>query len=170
MQVPPGWHADPYGLADRRWWDGEKWSDQTETTGAASLGQTHSAEVATTAAHLEPVLVQIGEIAFTQHWMITPSATMPLRGTQLLVREDVTVQKRIPGYAIVLAIVFFIACLIGLLFLLINEEVPSGSVEVSAEAPGGFSFRTSIPVRSQAEVQEVRRKVDYARSLVTSQQ
>ena len=26
---PAGWYPDPAGQADRRWWDGTRWTDQT---------------------------------------------------------------------------------------------------------------------------------------------
>jgi hypothetical protein len=122
----------------------------------------------TRSAHEEQVLVQIGEISCTQNWMVTPSGTVPLRGVQFQVpRENVTRHKRIPPVAIVLAIAFAIFCLIGLLFLLIQEEVVSGSIEVTATSPNGFTFQTSVPVQDQAGVIDVRNRVDYARRLVT---
>jgi hypothetical protein len=30
---PPGWHADPSGQHQLRWWDGARWSDHTWTEG-----------------------------------------------------------------------------------------------------------------------------------------
>ncbi len=27
--IPPGWHADPSGQSQFRWWDGVRWTDQT---------------------------------------------------------------------------------------------------------------------------------------------
>ena len=32
----PGWYPDPRGEADERWWDGESWTDRTETDGTFS--------------------------------------------------------------------------------------------------------------------------------------
>ena len=32
----PGWYPDPRGEADERWWDGERWTERTETGGVFS--------------------------------------------------------------------------------------------------------------------------------------
>ncbi len=29
---PPGWHPDPWGQAEFRWWDGGRWTDQTQSS------------------------------------------------------------------------------------------------------------------------------------------
>ncbi|HZN20477.1 MAG TPA: hypothetical protein VFB84_20140 [Micromonosporaceae bacterium] len=42
----------------------------------------------------------------------------------------------IPAYAVVLSIVLFVFCLLGLLFLLIHEKRYSGFVWVTATGPG----------------------------------
>ena len=110
--------------------------------------------------------MQVGELACTEHWLLTPGGTVPLRRMQFMVRENVVVQRRIPPYAIVLAIIFFLACLLGLLFLLIQEDVVSGSVEVTATGPDGFSFHTSMPVSRPGDVVAARERVDFCRRLV----
>lgn len=175
MEHQAGWYPDPYGQAEQRWWDGTDWTAQTQ-----SLGVVEPIPVASTTdvvvqarndsvighAGTEPVMVQIGEIACTQNWLMVPGSTVPLSGCDFQLRESVTVQRRIPPYAIVLAIIFFMACLLGLLFLLIQEDVLSGSVEVTVSKPGGPKFNASVPVRSQRDIDEVRSKVDYARALV----
>ncbi|HEY2428123.1 MAG TPA: DUF2510 domain-containing protein [Acidimicrobiales bacterium] len=33
---PVGWHPDPYGHADRRYWDGHNWTDRVATGGVAT--------------------------------------------------------------------------------------------------------------------------------------
>jgi len=118
------------------------------------------------AAPVEAVLVQIGEISVTEHWLVTPSGTVPLRRTQFQVQELVTTQERIPPHAIVLAIIFAWFCLIGLLFLLIKERVTSGVVTVTVTGPESFQFTTSVPATSASTVVEVRQQVQYARDLV----
>jgi uncharacterized protein YxjI len=32
---PPGWHPDPSGAPQQRWWDGQQWTDQTQPNQAA---------------------------------------------------------------------------------------------------------------------------------------
>ena len=29
---PPGWHTDPWGQAEARWWDGSNWTEQTRSS------------------------------------------------------------------------------------------------------------------------------------------
>jgi len=167
-----GWYPDPSNPAGYRWWNGSTWSSETQQGGepTATLELWGSAEVdrSVVAARAagEQVLVQVGELACSQNWLMTPNGTVPLRSVQFLVRENVVVQKRIPPYAIVLAIIFFLACLLGLFFLLLSEETYSGSIEVTATAPDGFTFHTSIPTRDARTVEEVRSRVTFARSLV----
>ena len=33
----PGWYPDPNGQAYQRWWDGEKWTEQTQQTATAAV-------------------------------------------------------------------------------------------------------------------------------------
>jgi hypothetical protein len=47
----------------------------------------------------------------------------------------------IPVWAIVLAIIFFVFCLLGLLFLLVKERRVHGAVQVGVQGPG-FSYAT----------------------------
>lgn len=32
-----GWHADPFGRFERRWWDGDRWSEKVSTGRAKAL-------------------------------------------------------------------------------------------------------------------------------------
>ncbi len=47
--VPPaaGWHADPWGDATWRWWDGAQWTGYTDRTSPLSSGAAVAAELAT---------------------------------------------------------------------------------------------------------------------------
>ncbi|MFZ4434295.1 MAG: DUF2510 domain-containing protein [Microthrixaceae bacterium] len=191
-----GWFPDPMDPAMVRYFDGTNWTEHTQpnpqvaaapptapyepvqfaqtstdlvpaqwSVGGAQLGSIQGYEVAPAAAQ-EAVLVEIGEIAVTQNWLITPSGSYPLAGMQFQVQEMVTQQERIPPFAIVLAIVFFLVCLLGLLFLLMKQTVVSGSVTVTVSGPNNFSFVTSVPARNVNTVNDIRQKVEYARSLV----
>ena len=109
-------------------------------------------------------LTTIGDIAVTERTVITPAGTFPIAGTTWTLAPQTQEQTRIPGYAIVLAIVFALACLIGLLFLLIKEKTVSGYVQVSVQGPGLY-HSTHIQVSSYAQVQAIQQHVDYARTL-----
>jgi len=78
----------------------------------------------------EPLLT-IGDISVTQTQVIVPQGTFPLRGTTWTLQDSTQVTEAIPAYAIVLAILFFVVCLLGLLFLLIKEKRYSGFVTVT---------------------------------------
>lgn len=110
--------------------------------------------------------MQVGEISCTQHWVVTPIGSYPLAGCTFLVRDNLHHQRRIPPYAIVLAVLFFWLCLLGLLFLLIQEDIVTGSVEVSVTGEDGLAFYSSVPIGSTHEADDVRRRVDYCRNLV----
>src|SRR5687768_11580322 len=77
------------------------------------------------------VLVTIGDMACTESTVITPAGTFPLKGTTWIVSNQTQTSERIPPHAIVLAIVFFLFCLLGLLFLLMKERTTTGFVQVS---------------------------------------
>ena len=112
----------------------------------------------------EPILLTLGEISVTSTSLILPSGRHPVKGAVWTVMDQSRSSQRIPPYAIVLAIVFALACLIGLLFLLIKETVVSGYVNVTVQGKG-FYQATQVPVSSAWEVQRVRQLVDQARSL-----
>lgn len=164
---PPGWFPDPVEGHGERYWDGQRWTDDRRSP-LPVLHEHSTPPRSDVPASSEPVLVQVGELACTEHWLLTPGGTVPLRRMQFMVRENVVVQRRIPPYAIVLAVLFFLACLLGLLFLLIQEDVVSGSVEVTATGPDGFSFHTSMPVSRPGDVVAARERVDYCRRLVAA--
>lgn len=112
----------------------------------------------------EPVLLWIGDIGVTQHWVVTPNGAAPLAGSQWIVRDGTRVEERIPPYAIVLAILFALACLLGLLFLLMKERHVVGFVEVTVRS-GGVYHVAQIPARMPGEIDGVRRLVHQAQSM-----
>jgi hypothetical protein len=110
------------------------------------------------------VLVQLGDIQVTQFHVITPGGAYPLDRTTWVVTDHTTYTESIPTYAIVLAIVFALACLLGLLFLLIKERKPQGFVLVSVQGPG-FSHSTQMWPGSGAYAHQ---QVGYIRTLVAA--
>lgn len=112
-------------------------------------------------------LVTIGDVAVTQTQYVTPAGAFPLARTQWIVQENVYTTQGIPVYAIVLAVLFFLVCLLGLLFLLIKEERTTGYVQVTVQGSGTF-HATQIPVSNRLQVGDVHQRVNYVRSLVAA--
>lgn len=73
-------------------------------------------------------------------------------------------EEKIPAYAIVLAIIFFLFCLLGLLFLLIKERKTTGFVQITVQN-GPRTHNTHVPVHSPGQAAEVLARVNYARTL-----
>ncbi|HEV2032845.1 MAG TPA: hypothetical protein VGU71_01385 [Candidatus Dormibacteraeota bacterium] len=116
-----------------------------------------------------PVLVTVGDMACTQTSVITPTGAYPLAGTTWIVANNTVTTESIPAYAIVMAIIFFLFCLLGLLFLLIKERKTQGYVQVSVQGPGVF-HATQVPVSSPAQILDIEQRVNYVRSLVAALQ
>jgi hypothetical protein len=111
-----------------------------------------------------PTLVTIGDIAVTGDGILTPVGQLPLRGAAWTVTDMSRTEETMPAYAIVLAILFFFACLLGLLFLLIKEKKTTGFVQVTVSS-GGRYHATMIPVTHPNAVTGIMQQVNYARSL-----
>jgi hypothetical protein len=126
-----------------------------------------ASEVVAPSTSTEQFILTIGDIGVSPHWVVTPSGSAPLAGSQWIVRDTSRTEKKIPTYAIVLAIVFALLCLIGLLFLLIKEERVTGYVEVTVMS-GDLQYMTQIPVSSQAQIARVRQDVAQAQSLAAA--
>lgn len=113
----------------------------------------------------EPIRVRLCDIACTDSQVLTPFGSYPLRGTSWSVTNQTYVTDSIPAWAIVLAIVFFIFRLLGLLFLLVKERRVNGAVQVGVQGPG-FSYSTYIPVYNEVAVFQVSNSVDMIRTQV----
>jgi hypothetical protein len=111
-----------------------------------------------------PVLVTIGDISVEQHRIVTPAGVMPTTGANWSAMDMSRTEEKIPAWAIVLAIIFFLACLLGLLFLLVKERKTTGFVQVTVQN-GRRSHNTNVGVSSPDQVGDVLARVNYARSL-----
>ena len=109
-------------------------------------------------------LTTIGDIGITNDTIVTPVGSAPLRASQWMVSDMTRTESKIPTWAIVCAIVFALACLLGLLFLLAKEQQTTGFVGVSVRSED-LSHQTSVPVSSPEQVVYVRQQVSYAQSL-----
>ena len=113
------------------------------------------------------VLVTVGDISCTANEVITPNGRAPLAGTVWGVQNNTTTTESIPAYAIVLAVIFFLVCLLGLLFLLIKERRTTGWVTVSVQGRGMY-HATQIPVSTPLQVGDIESRVGYIRGLVAA--
>ena len=118
-----------------------------------------------TPSQYEPIRVRLGQIACTDTQVQTPNGVYPLAGTTWTVTNQSYVTESIPAWAIVLAIVFFVFCLLGLLFLLVKERRTSGSVQVSVQGPG-FSYSSLIPVFNETAIYPITEQVNWIRAQV----
>ncbi|MGY5124122.1 hypothetical protein [Streptomyces nigrescens] len=110
------------------------------------------------------MLLSLGDIAVSGDTIMTPAGPMPLKGAVWTATDMSRTEERMPAHAVVLAIVFFVFCLLGLLFLLMKERVTTGFVQVTVNS-GGRHHSTMIPVQSREQVMWVLNQVNYARSL-----
>ncbi|GES30973.1 hypothetical protein AB0G60_09185 [Streptomyces angustmyceticus] len=110
------------------------------------------------------MMLSLGDIAVSGDTIMTPAGPMPLRGAVWTATDMSRTEEKMPTHAVVLAIVFFLFCLLGLLFLLMKEKVTTGFVQVTVNS-GGRHHATMIPVQSREQVMFVLNQVNYARSL-----
>lgn len=115
----------------------------------------------------DPIILTVGDIGVSRHWVVTPNGTAPLAGSQWIARDMSRTESKIPAWAIVLAIIFFLACLVGLLFLLVKEKTTTGHFEVSVRS-GNLYHVTQIPISSEWQVAQLRNLVNQAQSLAAA--
>lgn len=108
--------------------------------------------------------LSLGDIAVSGDTIMTPAGPMPLKGAIWTATDMSRTEEKIPAHAVVLAIIFFLFCLLGLLFLLMKERVTTGFVQVTVNS-GGRHHSTMVPVQSREQVMFVLNQVNYARSL-----
>jgi hypothetical protein len=112
-----------------------------------------------------PVIVQIAEIGVTSTIVHTPAGDIPLAGSQWQVNDYWFSTQRTPRWAIIAAIAgFCVLTVFSLLFLLVKESVPQGTVQVTV-TNGTHQYVARIPVRDQAAVTTINQQVNYVRTL-----
>jgi len=109
-------------------------------------------------------ILTIGDIGITSDKVITPNGIGTLADSQWIFSDLSRTESKIPASAVILAIVFAIFCLIGLLFLLMRETTTTGYAEVSVHS-GNLYHKVQIPIKSKAEVDRIRELVNKAQSL-----
>lgn len=113
---------------------------------------------------VEPELVTVGDIVVSQHWVSTPSGARPLNQVNWTVTPMYQTTESIPAWAVVCCVLFFIFCLLGLLFLLVKDRKTTGHIQVTVMGPG-FMHTCYVPVSSPQQALDVTARVDFARSL-----
>ncbi|MFC8171833.1 hypothetical protein ACFUJ0_11105 [Streptomyces sp. NPDC057242] len=110
-----------------------------------------------------PVLA-IGDITVVGDQIVTPAGSMPLKGAVWNAMDMSRTEEKIPTVAIVLAVVFTLLCLVGLLFLLMKEKRTTGFIQVTVTS-GGRHHATMIPATGPDTLHWVMGQVNFARSL-----
>ncbi|MEV8103969.1 hypothetical protein [Streptomyces sp. NPDC088135] len=105
-----------------------------------------------------------GDIAVMQDQIMTPAGPMPLKGAVWTATDLSRTEEKIPTVGIVLAIVFALFCLVGLLFLLMKEKQTTGFVQVSVTS-GGRHHSTMIPAVGPDTFPMVMAQLNTARAM-----
>ncbi|WP_433035286.1 hypothetical protein [Actinomycetospora sp. CA-053990] len=113
------------------------------------------------------MLITIGDIAVTPEHVITPQGRFPVGQVHWTLTDQSHTTSGIPAWAIVLAIIFFVFCLLGLLFLLAKEERTVGWAQIGVQGPG-FFHAVQLPVSSPYDISRYQDMVNYARSITAS--
>ncbi|MFI8827502.1 hypothetical protein [Streptomyces sp. NPDC053431] len=109
-------------------------------------------------------LLALGDITVVGDQIITPAGAMPLKGAVWNAMDMSRTEEKMPTVAVVLAIVFFLFCLLGLLFLLMKEKQTTGFIQVTVTS-GGRHHATMIPATGPDTIHWVMGQLNYARSL-----
>lgn len=112
----------------------------------------------------EPALITIGDIVVTPDHVLTPQGQVPTGSVHWTFTDMSRTYEAIPTWAIVLAVVFAVVCLLGLLFLLAKESRTTGFVQVGVHGPDLY-HAVQLPVGSRNDVVQYWNMVEYARSV-----
>jgi hypothetical protein len=167
----PGW----WQASDGHWYPPEQFAPNPGSPPPPAGTPTAAMPTPPTAAPPTPpmpppvdgVLVTVGDIACTRDELITPNGRRPLAHTVWVVQNNTTTTEAIPTWAIVMAVLFFLVCLLGLLFLLVKERKTTGWVTVSVQGEGTY-HSTQVPVSAPEVVTDIESRVGYIRGLVAS--
>lgn len=115
----------------------------------------------------ENIVLTIGDIGVSQHWIVTPNGNAPLTGSAWIANDMSRTEQKIPTWAIVMAIIFALLCLVGLFFLLVKESRTTGHFEVTVRS-GSLMHMTQIPVTHEHQVQQLRAQVAQAQAMAAA--
>ncbi|MFI0922960.1 hypothetical protein ACH4TP_03315 [Streptomyces sp. NPDC021012] len=149
---------NPYADGEYKWGPGQ----QGGAPGAPGYGYPQPPQYAA-AFGAVPVLT-LGDISVVGDQILTPAGPMPLKGAVWNAMDMSRVEEVIPTVAIVLAVVFALFCLLGLLFLLMKEKRTTGYVQVTVSS-GGRHHSTFVPATTPDTFFWVMGQLNYARTL-----
>lgn len=112
----------------------------------------------------EQQLVTIGQIVVTNRRVITPNGEAPIGQTTWTFQDMSITRTGMPTWAIVCAVIFFLFCFLGLLFLLAKEERTEGFTQVQVQGPN-LLWVEQVPVHSLPQIQDLNARVNFARSI-----
>ncbi len=113
----------------------------------------------------EQILMTLGDVSVSQHWIYVPSGRHPIRGSIWTVTDMSRTEERMSTVGLVLAIVgFFLVCFLSLLFLLMKDRQTTGFIQVTVQGEG-FHHAVMLPALGPQSGLQVQQQVNYARSL-----
>lgn len=115
----------------------------------------------------EQFVLSIGDIGVSPTWVVTPNGTAPLRDSQWTVQDRTFTQQTTPTWAIVMAVLGIVFCLLGLLFLLVKESQTAGYIEVTVRSGNVFHV-VQLPAHSPQGVAHARHLVYQAQSMAAA--
>ncbi|GAA8849474.1 hypothetical protein DUHN55_30060 [Helicobacter pylori] len=110
------------------------------------------------------ILGVLGEISYDSQAVHVPGRSFPIAGSVWTVRDMSRSERSMPSWAIICAIVFFIFCFLGLLFLAVKETRYTGYVEVEVRRGSDYHV-TQIPVTGPQTLSWANSMVNHARSV-----
>lgn len=169
-QQPNPYASDPHQSGDYKWGPGEAsygYPQPYPAAPAPAYQPTVGAGMPTPAypaAAPGGAGFTLGDISIAGDQIITPSGTMPLRGAMWNATDFSRTEEKIPTHAIILAVIFFLFCLLGLLFLLMKEKKTTGYIQITVTSAGRH-HSTMIPATDAMAYQRVMGQINFARSL-----
>ncbi len=115
----------------------------------------------------EQFVLTIGDIGISPSWVVTPNGTAPLRDSQWTVQDRTFITQTTPTWAIVMAVLGIVFCLLGLLFLIVKEDRITGYTEVTVRS-GNVFHAVQLPANSPHAVAHARQLVYQAQSMAAA--
>lgn len=115
----------------------------------------------------EQFVLTIGDIGVSPTWVVTPNGTGLLRDSQWTVQDRTFTHETTPTWAIVMAVLGIVFCLLGLLFLIVKETQTSGYTEVTVRSGNVFHV-VQLPANSPQAVAHARQLVYQAQSMAAA--